>query len=58
MSLKRNVVLKRFYLMSAPQTYTLNLQGFREYSNLDTKGSTDVLTCLMTAAVHQSQMSL
>jgi hypothetical protein len=44
--------------MFAPQTYTFNLQGFRGYSDLGTKGSTDVLTCLKTAAVDQAQMSL
>jgi len=44
--------------MSPPQTYTSNLQGCSEYSVLDTKGSTDVLTCLKTAADDQPQMSL
>jgi hypothetical protein len=44
--------------MSAPQTYTSNLQEFSEYSDLDTNGSTGVLTCLKTAADDQPQMSL
>jgi hypothetical protein len=57
MSFKRNVILKLF-LMSAPQMYTLSLPGFCDNSDLDTKGSTDVLRCLKTAADDQPQMSL